>query len=310
MVRVASSFRRPLAPLALAACVASALVAGGCRSSLGPRDAAGTSVQLGESLHGRVHCQNGEGQCFTIEGVESSLLSFTLASDNGSMGAPVPALSDPEGRPVDLTAYVASPYGAATMQVKGLPLRKTGIYRMTVANQVPGYPVFYRFRYDLAFPPIEDLRLSLQPHEPSPIYVAAPRGGQVIVRVRPLDPRTLPELHAVQDPWGGRALDPTQLPQGAALPQATRLQDGTMILSFTAPRPGVYTVMAATRSCGGDASVSSAVTSPAACTRVWHTNAPCTGYGLPGETSATLVPAPCAPPPPLPEPCAPPIAVR
>jgi hypothetical protein len=295
MVRAASSLRVSLGPTLFAA--AALVLAGGCRSRALPPDAAGTSVTLGESLHGRVHGDNGEVQCFTFEGVESSLLSFALVSDNGSMAAPVPVVSDPEGRPVDVSPFVASPYGAATMQVRSLPLRRTGIYRVSVANQVPGHPVFYRFRYDLAFPPIQDLRLTLQPQAPAPIYVAAPRGGQVIVRVKPLAQGVVPELHAVQDPWGGRALDPTQIPQGTALPQASRLLDGTLILSFVAPRPGVYTVLAASRSGnGGDASVSSSVNAPGAPgSRVWHTNAPCTGYGLPGDTTATMTPTPGGP---------------
>jgi hypothetical protein len=289
MARVASSSRRPLL-LALAGTLAAAGLAAGCRTAALPRAAAGTSVQLGESLHGRVHEQNGEAQCFTFEGVESSLLSFALVSDDGSVAAPVPSVTDPEGRPVDVSPYVASPHGAATMQARGIPLRRTGIYRVAVANQVPGHPVFYRFRHDLAFPPIEDLRARLQPEEPTPVYVAAPRGGQVIVRVRPLQQGLVPELHAVQDPWGGRALDPSLAPRGF-LPQATRLQDGTLILTFVAPRPGVYTVLAAAKpGLAGDASVSSQVTSPGASgAKVWHTNAPCTGFGLPGEPAPATV---------------------
>jgi hypothetical protein len=127
----------------------------------------------------------GKGQCFTFEGVESSLLSFSLVSDDGSLAAPVPDLTDPEGKRVELSPFMTSPEGAATTGAAGIPLRRTGIYRVALANPTPGHQVFYRFQYRLDFPPIQDLRVTLTPEQATPIYVSAPRGGLVDLGSRP-----------------------------------------------------------------------------------------------------------------------------
>jgi hypothetical protein len=260
----------------------------GCRAPVRP-EANGTTVAADATIHGRVKpC--GVGQCFTFEGVESSLLSFTLVSDDGSMSAPLPYLSDPEGKSVNLSAYVRSPEGAATMQVSGIPLRKTGIYRLAMANAVPGYQVFWRFQHHLEFPPIEDMRVRLAPDGAVPVYIAAPRGGQVTVRISPIRGSNLdPDVQGVLDPWGGRALDPTQLPAGTPVPMVGHMQDGSMVLQFHAPRPGIYTVYATSKPCrGGDASISAQVSSPAPCAaNVWHNDAPCPQYGTPGDVATT-----------------------
>ena len=49
---------------------------------------------------------------------------------------------------------------------------------------------------------------------------------------------------AVYDPDGAPALDPAQIPCGSPRPIVDRRKDGTMVLAFTAPKSGVYRLMA------------------------------------------------------------------
>jgi hypothetical protein len=271
--------------LVVAAALASACLAA-CQTAR--PELAGTNVQSGVDLHGRV-TECGRPQCFTFEAVESSLLDFSLIADDGSMAAPQPTLTDPEGREVAVLPYLASPPGAATLKVTGVPIRKTGVHRLTLENNVPGHQVFYRFNHELRFPPIEDMRVRLTAREPSPVYVAAPRGGQVIVRIVPLKgSHLLPEVTGVLDPWGGRALDPSQTPPGMPVPAAGRADDGSLVLHFFAPRPGIYTVLAAARACQeGDAGIYADVRAPAPCAhQVFHTDGSC-DFGMPGVVAST-----------------------
>jgi hypothetical protein len=282
--------RPPVLPalLALTLAVPLAALLGACRAG-GRADAVGSSLAPSETLHGRVR-ECGQGQCFTFEGVESSLLSFSMVSDDGSISAPVPTMTDPDGKEVDVSPFVLSPLGAATMQVRGVPLRRTGLYRVAVGDPVPGHQIFYRFRHDLSFPPVEGMRVRLNANDPKAVYVSAPRGAQVDVRITPMKGSGVePDVVAVLDPWGGRALDATMVPPGMPLPMVSHLQDGTLLLRFFAPLPGVYSVMAGAKGCrAGDATVGANVLPPASCTKdVWHGDGPCTGYGVPGQVATT-----------------------
>jgi hypothetical protein len=272
--------------LALSLLVLGALVAGGCRTTR--LEAISTTVLPGDALHGRVTPER-PVQCFTIEGVESSILDCRLVSDDGSNAAPLPTMTDPEGKPVDLTPFVRSPEGAATMKIEGVILRRSGTYRVTLANLLPEHQVFYRFSHRLRFPPIEDFRTRLDSEEPTPIYMSAPAGGLISAKISPLPGSSLaPTVHGAVDPWGGRALDAAQLPTGARPAQAGYLQDGSFVLQFIAPRSGVYTILAAAQAGRpGDASISVEVrTADGGRYDVWHTDAPCTDYGFPGSPVA------------------------
>jgi hypothetical protein len=258
-----------------------------CRGGMRAQEL-GTRVAPGDTLHGRMapdRCT----QCLTFEGVESSLLDLSVVSDQGSMAAPMPTLSDPEGRPVELTPYLATAPGAATLRFEGVPLRRTGVYRVTMAHAIPGHEVYYRASHRLRFPPVEGMAVRLQSQEPSRVYVAAPRGGHVTATIAPRrGSSVVPDFHGVIDPWGGRALDAAQVPQGTTPAMADRMPDGTMTLRFVASRPGVYAILAAAKpGCEGDATVTIRVFEPSCPGRdLMHPNVPCYDYGVPG-TPAT-----------------------
>lgn len=257
------------------------LAVGGCRGRSLPT-CAGTSVTPCDTMHGRlVDCRT--EQAFTFEGVESSILDATVVSDVGNRAAPTLRMIDPHGEQVDLAPYIASPRGAATIQVKGVVLRRTGTYQVMVRTTVPGECVYYRFNHCLRFPPIECMRTTLRCDEVTPISFTAPRGGMVTVRVLPIGGSgTLPEIRGVEDPWGGRALDRTRVPQGMPQPTITVANGGGVFLNFVAPQPGRYTVLAAAKSGrGGPATIDASVRPMGGQARnVVHPNQAPSDYGM------------------------------
>jgi hypothetical protein len=273
----------------------------GCRSN--PVRTAGTHTAAGDTVYGHLPGAAAT-QAFTFEGVESSILDFTIASDEGAQTAPTPALSDPEGHPVDITPFRRSALGAATARYEGIVLMRTGNYRVAAEGMDPSKPTYYRFHHDLRFPPIEGLRLRLVASDTRPVSVTAPRGGRVTVTIGPIAGSTVePDIRAVNDPWGGRALDASQVLPGSPPPQLVRTNDGGVILSFVAPRPGRYTILAAARpGREGDAAVSTKVLAPEYGRKIVHPDSRDLDYGLPGEPS----PRPVATPMPLPSPPTPP----
>ncbi len=251
---------------------------GGCRSN--PAAANRTEVAVGETLHGRLPEGRAE-QAFTFEGVESSGLDFTIQSDRGNWAAPNVALFDPEGNEVDLSAHVASDAGAATMNVRGVVLRKNGTYKV-VATPTGKSSTYYKFSHNLIFPPLST-KAALKSNDTYPIYITAPRRGLIAVKIEPASRSDLqPEIRGVKDPWGGRALDKTQVPRGANPPRVSR-NGRTMFLTFTAPRPGRYTILAAAKpGAEGVGNINVTVRTPEYPHRiVRHTNRPA-AYGVPG----------------------------
>ena len=251
--------------------------------------AVGTDVGSGDVLHGRL-VQGRKAQAFTFEGVESSLLGFTLKADEANQASPDVSLIDPEGRSIDLTAHVKSPEGAATMVVEDVILLRTGTYQVTVTPPDPCQPVYWRFGHCLTFPPMEDFHITLSACSEHPIYVSAPRGGQIVVRVRPDQGSNLvPLLKAVKDPWGGRALDPERRPAWAPEPVVSTAMDGAIFLNFVAPVPGRYTIVASARpGKEGPAIISTQVRPPPGPPReIAHPNRPPVDYGLPAAGSAS-----------------------
>lgn len=263
---------------------------GGCRSA--PVETTGTAVVAGDTLYGRLPA-NREMQAFSFEGVEGSMLDFEVLADGGNIAAPEVELVGPEGRPVDISSATESADGAASMRVRGVVLLRNGIHKLNVRPAVRGHHTWYRFHHTLRFPPIEENRVRLTAGQTHPIYVSAPRRGLVAFRIK-ADARSnvVPEIRGVKDPWGGRALDRTQVPAGASPPRVSRTFDGQQVLTFTAPRPGRYTILAAARTgTEGVASFSAEVRpAPGSDRVVYHPNTP-PHFGVPGNRHGADLPA-------------------
>ncbi len=260
---------------------------GGCRGRT--VEVAGTDVAAGGALYGRLPAGR-QQQSFTFEGVESSLLDVDLVSDEPSLAAPQICLLTPEGKTIDLRPHTRSPDGAATTQIRDVVLLRTGTYQVTVAPTIPCEAVYYRFCHKLHFPPIECMPVTLSPCEPQPVYVSAPRGGLVTVKITP-KPGTgvTPLFRGVEDPWGGRALDPNKQ-KCVAMPATVHEDcDGSVYLNFQATIPGRYKVMAIARDAqGGPAYVTTRVReAPAAPQAVWHPNRTPQDFGMPAAGSAS-----------------------
>ena len=174
-----------------------------------------------------------------------------MCSDDGSVAAPTVTLTGPEGKEIPIASHTRTAQGAATTRIEGIVLLRSGTYHVTVSPTVC-HPVFYRFDYQLRFPPIECMRLDLRSCEAHPVTVSAPRGGMVTVAIRPARGScTQIQLNGVEDPWGGRALAPERQLQGAPPPQVSHGHDGSTYLNFMAPIPGRYTILTAAKP-GGD----------------------------------------------------------
>jgi hypothetical protein len=257
----------------------------GCRS----RQLAtpGTSVGPCDTLQGRLppgRC----GQSFTFEGVESSLLDFDLRSDCGNVAAPQVQLFDPEGNEVPVAAQTMTAEGAATTRVRDVVLLRSGSYQVKVVPQTCE-EVYYTFSHRLQFPGIQDMRLNLTSCRNQPVTISAPRGGQVTVQIRPWGSGgARVQVNGVEDPWGGRALDPSRRLEGAPPPMVHHGDDGSYYLNFNAPIPGRYTILAAAKPGGdGPAVVSAVVRQPSSpARRVLHPNTAPDGYGVPAASGS------------------------
>lgn len=280
-----------------------------CRTSR-PIASPTTGVTSGDVLTGRLAPGRLE-QSFVFEGVESSLLDFTLQADCGSDAAPRVEVLDPEGQALDVAGSTMTSRGSATMRVQSLVLPTTGIYKVIARPSVTGQPVYYRFSHKLRFSDIPDRRAHLSAEKSRPVYVPAPRGGLIVFNITPeAGSEMKPEIAAVKDPWGGPALDPALVPKGALPPRVSHAQNGTMILTFTAPRAGMYTILAAAKPCrAGVGTLHAEVRVPPNCNKlIYHNNQSAYGYGVPGTQGAvpsSALPAACpparsfpAPPPP------------
>lgn len=287
MRRQSNAIPKPGAILLLTALLAASLGLVACQARRVP--AVGTDVGAGDRLHGRL-VQGRKSQAFTFEGVESSLLSFTLKADEANQASPDVTLLDPEGKRILLSSHVQTAKGAATMVVEDLILLRTGTYQVTVTPPNPCQPVYWRFNHCLTFPQMEDFHVTLTACGEHPIYLSAPRGGWVVVQVKPERGSALvPVFKAVKDPWGGRALDPERRPSWAPKPVVSRAVDGTLFLNFVAPIPGRYTIVASARpGKEGPAIVSTQVRpAPGPAREVAHPNRRPQDYGLPAAGSAS-----------------------
>ncbi|MFM8386651.1 MAG: hypothetical protein ACKOCB_07555 [Planctomycetia bacterium] len=226
-------------------------------------EAEGTHIATGDMITGRLATE-APAQRFSFEGVESSLLDFTLQSDELNRPAPQVRLSDPAGQPVDLDVHRTSPAGAATSTYAGLVLRRTGTYTLDVTSADQRTDSWYIFKHQLRFPSLVGDQVVLDASNATPITFTAPYGATVSVRVRP-GPRSAvrPDIRGVVDPSGGRALDAAQAPAGAVRPQMAMTAGGGVQVVFVAPHAGRYTVLAAAQpGTAGEALVDVDVTPP------------------------------------------------
>lgn len=282
----------------VALAVVSLVTLGACRGSR--IETNGTSVAAGDTINGRLPSDR-TAQSFSFEGVEGAVLDFTLRADRGNQAAPEVRLVDPDGKPVDLWAATTSARGAATMQARDVVLLRNGLYRLTVAPPMQCQETFYNFSHCLRFPTPDPRKVRLDSCSEQTTYVSAPRGGLIAFEIRPLSDGLDPVIVGVDDPWGGRALDKTQVPQGALPPRVSRGHLGEMVLTFTAPRPGKYAIRTASKpGTAGVAQLSVQVRNTPRSGRIVNHPNTLPHFGVPGGQSAAASPArrPAPPPPP------------
>jgi len=272
---------RALNPLVIV--VACAIGVSACRSS--PPVARDSSVLLGDTLHGRMVPGRAQ-QTFTFEGVESTLLDAYVRADEDNEPAPIVAIHDPSGLPLDVAAASTTEAHDHEFVVRSLVLPKTGVYKVIARPRDPERQVFYTFKHNIRWAPMPDRKAHLSAESPAPVYVAAPRRGLVVFSIKPdRDSGLVPQIQAVKDPWGGPALDKSQIPPGAPAPRVHHTDDGKMILTFVAPRPGMYTILAGAKpGTEGVATLRVGVKPPTNPGReVFHDDRAARGFGIPGQ---------------------------
>ena len=116
-------------------------------------EAEGTHIATGDMITGRLATE-APAQRFSFEGVESSLLDFTLQSDELNRPAPTVVLTDPSGQPVNLEMHRTSPKGAATSTFQGVVLLRTGPYTLDVTSADQRRDSWYIFKHQLRFPSV------------------------------------------------------------------------------------------------------------------------------------------------------------
>ncbi|MDJ0521024.1 MAG: hypothetical protein QNJ90_03005 [Planctomycetota bacterium] len=286
--------------------LACALIAA-CSST--PPTAQDANVHLGDTLHGRM-VPGRTQQTFTFEGVESTLLDAYVRADENGEPAPSVAIHDPSGEPLDVAAASTSKVDDHEFVVRSLVLPKTGIYKVIVTPRDTSRQVFYTFKHNIRWASMPDRKAHISAAKPTPVYVAAPRRGLVVFSIKPdRGSKLVPQVQAVKDPWGGPALDKSQIPAGAPAPRVHHTRDGKMILTFTAPRPGMYTILAGAKpGTEGVGTLRVGVTPPKRAGRqVFHNDGAPSSFGVPGQPGAatpvrSIGAVPPPPPPPAPVP--------
>lgn len=284
-----TTMQRATRTLTLAA-LACLLLLGACRSR--PMLARGTQVTPCDTLCGRL--VNGRcAESFTFEGVESSLLCFDVRSDCSNISAPRVSLTGPDGQNLPVAAETTSRGGASTTRVRDVVLMRSGTYRVTV-TPTTNQDVYYTFTHALKFPGVRNQPVNLVACQDHAFTLSAPRGGLVTVQIRPHRDhctQTQFQVNAVEDPWGGRALDPASRPPNAPAPEVRHQSDGSYFLHFVAPISGRYTVYASAKpGHEGPAFIDTCVKPPRQCARrVMHPNTQPSGFGVP----APVPPQPC-----------------
>ncbi len=267
-----------------AALLALAIATTACRSD--PVAVRDSNVLLGDTMRGRV-VPGARQQTFTFEGVESTILDAYIETDDHD-AAPIVALHDPEGVPLALDANTNSRPGDDEFVLRGLVLPKTGRYKVITRSADPDRAVFYKFTYGIRWAAMPDRKVHLSASQPTPVRVAAPRGGVITFSIKPEGQAgVVPQIQAVKDPWGGPALDRSQVPAGAPLPAVSHSDDGKTILTFTTARAGVYTILAGAKpGFEGVGTLHVALKEPERPERdVYHDDGAVRRFGIPGRTT-------------------------
>jgi hypothetical protein len=263
--------------------------------------AVATRVQSGDTIHGHLYPDQG-CQCFFFDGVESSLLDLEISTDVGNQAAPNIEISGPDGRVVGLRPELG-PEGSAVQRAKGVVLSRTGTYRVSVCKAPCDPEHYWRFTHSLSFAPPCGQAMLLSACAPQRLSFTAPEGSRVLVHVSPASKNgVVPTVLSVQDPDGGRGLDPSAA-AGAPAPQIGRASDGSMVLDFPSSKAGRYTVLVGAEAGEGPASATVTVTPPRRAPKnLYHGGWPCPegpggapgGVALPVPTTTSVSPRPVA----------------
>lgn len=236
-------------------------------------------VLPGDTLHGRIACGTG-CQCFYFDGLEYAFLDYKLSTESGCQSPVTLAITDPDGRPVDI--------GNGTSG-KSIVLHKSGTYKGLVCGGGGGESV-YAFTHDIRTVEPPERIIALTPESKEKVSFVAPRGANVVVTMQPLHAcGVTPKVLAVYGPNGSRALDVEKQIQGAPLPAVVDSRWNTERLHFNAAQPGRYTVIVASEpGTEGDARTHVQVFPPRASNRdLFHDNHPCPDGGAPNQVAST-----------------------
>jgi hypothetical protein len=226
-------------------------------------------------LHGHLYPDQG-CECLSFDGVESTLLDFKLQSDEGCLAAPRIEITGPDGKALALPVMQGE--GSAVRSAQGIVLPRTGKYGVTICKATCDPETYYTFSYDLRAVPPDVTTMHLKPCSKERVTFTVPRGSRCMVTVRPKSRcGAEPKFLSVVDPYGGRALNPAAVIEGAPLPVVKRDAGGATILDFNAPHPGRYTVtISAADGTEGDVTTQVLLFTPRPLLRsLYHSNQEC-----------------------------------
>jgi hypothetical protein len=231
-------------------------------------------VLPGDVLHGRLTCSDG-CQCFYFEGVEYSVLNFTVRGDEKCSTPPAIAIEDPDGRPLLLGDEVQTRGNVSSSC--NLILRRSGTYKATVCKPAGQPEVYYVFTHDLRLANPDDKAVYLEAGKNETISFVAAKGSRCLIEVTPDHAcNVTPKIVAVKDPTGGRALAPEAKLEGAPEAWIVTSRGGAKRVDFNAPRSGRYTVIMTAEDCTSGKAVAHVAVHPPGPNRcLYHDDTPC-----------------------------------
>lgn len=217
------------------------------------------TITPGDRLYGRI-AETSPTQEFQFEAVEYGVLRCALETDCRVENPPQIMVFDPDGVqvPTDGRTKIEREDKSTRVVIRDVILRKTGTYGVSVRPSHAPEPVYFTFSHVVNYPGPIPTPISLVDDKLTHVTVAAPRGARVRVRVAAdKGSRVRPQIHGVRDPEGGRALDRGRLVRGMRAPTMEE-GDDEVILEFTAPATGRYTILNA--ACPGTCGRATAMT--------------------------------------------------
>ena len=217
------------------------------------------TITPGDRLYGRI-AETSPSQEFQFEAVEYGVLRCALETDCRVENPPQIMVFDPDGVqvPTDGRTKIEREDKSTRVVIRDVILRKTGTYGVSVRPSHAPEPVYFTFSHVVNYPGPIPTPVSLVDDKLTHVTVAAPRGARVRVRVAAdKGSRVRPQIHGVRDPEGGRALDRKRLVRGMRAPTMEE-GDDEVILEFTAPATGRYTILNA--ACPGTCGRATAMT--------------------------------------------------